>query len=45
MSVRRKIIWGVNVHSTHKGEVLFLSSKYIKKAIKNFEAKLYVQKG
>ena len=29
VSVIRGIVWGISVHSTRKGEVLFLSSVYI----------------
>ena len=45
VSVRRGILWGISMHSIHKGEVLFFSSVYIWKAVNFFEVKVHVQKG
>ena len=36
VSVRRGILWGISMHSIHKGEVLFFSSVYIWKAVNFF---------
>ena len=45
VSVRRGFIWGINVHSIHKGEVLFFSSVYIQKGYKEFQSKGKCTKG
>ena len=42
VNLRRAIIWGISIHSIHKGEVLIFSSVYINKAIKNLEVKVDV---
>jgi hypothetical protein len=44
VSVERDIIWGIIVHSIHKGEVCFCLACTFKKAIKNFGVKVDVQK-
>ena len=38
------IVCGINIHSMHKGEVLVFLLCAFRKAIKNFEVKLNVQK-
>ena len=43
-SVRRGIIWGINAHNICKGDVLFSLVCTFRKAIKNFEVKVNVQK-